>query len=85
MAPNISLLTRFIQLFTYSSQPDTSAVSSLSQLNNVSHVNLLVLKTSSTNIEILLQLSGFFRKLIKLTCNTQIRKSEFEKYFMVQS
>jgi hypothetical protein len=54
MVPNISLLTHCIRLFTYSSQPDTSAVSSLSQLTNVSHVNLLILKTSSTNIEILL-------------------------------
>jgi hypothetical protein len=39
-----------VRLFTSSSQPDTRAVSSLLQLNNVSNVNLLDLSTSLTNM-----------------------------------
>ncbi|CAF1527425.1 unnamed protein product [Adineta steineri] len=49
-----------VRLFTSSSQPDTKAVSSLLQLNNVSNVNLLDLQTSLTNIEIIATIASLF-------------------------
>ncbi|CAF4880464.1 unnamed protein product [Rotaria sp. Silwood1] len=49
-----------VRLFTSSSQPDTRAVSSLLQLNNVSNVNLLDLKTSLTNMEISATIASLF-------------------------
>jgi hypothetical protein len=49
-----------VRLFTSSSQPDTRAVSSLLQLNNISNVNLLDLKTSLTNMEISATISSLF-------------------------
>ena len=49
-----------VRLFTSSSQPDTRAVSSLLQLNNVSNVNLLDLKTTLTNMEISATIASLF-------------------------
>jgi hypothetical protein len=49
-----------VRLFTSSSQPDTRAVSSLLQLNNVSNVNLLDLKTSLSNMEISATIASLF-------------------------
>lgn len=49
-----------VRLFTSSSQPDTRAVSSLLQLNNVSNVNLLDLKTSLTDAEISATIASLF-------------------------
>ena len=49
---NYLINSQAVRLFTSSAQPDTRAVSSLLQLNNISHVNLLDLKTSLSNQEI---------------------------------
>ncbi|CAM4895296.1 unnamed protein product [Rotaria socialis] len=49
-----------VRLFTSSSQPDTRAVSSLLQLNNVSNVNLLDVRTSLSNIDISATIASLF-------------------------
>ena len=49
-----------VRLFTSSSQPDTRAVSSLLQLNNVSSVNLLDLSTQLSNMEISATIASLF-------------------------
>jgi Mg-chelatase subunit ChlD len=57
---NYIINSQAVRLFTSSSQPDTRAVSSLLQLNNVSNVNLLDLKTSLTNMEISATIASLF-------------------------
>ncbi|CAF1103902.1 unnamed protein product [Didymodactylos carnosus] len=49
-----------VRLFTSLSQPDTRAVSSLLQLNNVSQVNLLDLQTTLTDEEISATITSLF-------------------------
>ena len=51
-----------VRLFTSSAQPDTRAVSSLLQLNNVSNVNLLDLKTTLSNKEISDTIASLFSR-----------------------